>query len=324
MKSNSLHKLTPPWWQYNGFVQTVAPAVLRRTRLPAYQRERISTPDDDFLDLDWLLQPQSESLVILSHGLEGNSGKGYIKSMAKQFYEQQYSILAWNNRSCSGTLSRTLKVNHHGEVEDIDWVVRHALKKYDFKNIFLIGFSLGGSIVLNYVARSAATLPSEIKAAAAFSTPCDLKSASETLDFPENRFFHKLFKKRISEKIAQKEAQFPGTFDVEALHKVKSWKDFDDQYCAKLCGFSDGEHFYAEVSCLPHLQKIKIDTLLVNAINDPILAEKCHPLTMDGLPSNFKFILTEQGGHIGFEESGHGISFMERSALDFFQSHRSY
>ena len=318
MHETGRYTLKAPWWQYNGFVQTIAPAVLRRTRLPEYTRERITTPDDDFLDLDWLLQPKHDALVILSHGLEGNTQKGYIRAMAKAFFEQHYSVLAWNNRSCSGEMSRTLKVNHHGEVDDIDWVVRHALQRYAFKKVYLIGFSLGGSIVLNYVARSATKLPSEIKGAVAFSTPCDLRSASETLDFSRNKFFYSLFFKRISENIVQKEAQFPGTFDLQALGQIKNWKDFDDQFCAKLCGFSNGPTFYEEVSCLPHLHKIQIDTLLVNADNDPILTEKCHPFAVANQSKNFRFILTDQGGHIGFEESGLPMSFMERSALEFF------
>ena len=314
-----LYKINPPFWQINGFIQTVAPTLTQRKPQITYIRERISTPDDDFLDLDWLLQTDKEKLVILSHGLEGNSNKVYITNAAKYFQDHQYNVLAWNNRGCSGEENKTLKLNHHGETDDIHLIVNHAIRKYGFRKVYLMGYSLGGSITLNYVARKADILPKEILGAVAISTPCDLRSASQSLDERKNWFFKDLFFKKISKRVIGKELQFPNTFDVDKLKKVKSWKDFDNEFSAKLCGFKHADDFYDNVSSLPHLPKIKMNTLILNAINDPILTEKCHPKEMVKSNKNLKLILTDHGGHVGFLERNHQHSFMERAALQFFE-----
>ena len=72
----------PPFFLWGSHLETLYPALLRRVQLVPYQRERIFTPDDDFLDLDWLLNADADRAVIISHGLEGNSQRPYIKGMA--------------------------------------------------------------------------------------------------------------------------------------------------------------------------------------------------------------------------------------------------
>jgi len=319
MDSVKIIDIKPPFWQYNGFWQTVAPTLVHPVPSFNYQRERITTNDDDFIDLDWLFVDNLEKLVILSHGLEGNSDKVYIRNSAKYFHDRNFNVLAWNNRGCSGEDNKTLKLNHHGETDDIHFIVNHAIKKYNFKKIFLIGFSLGGSITLNYVARKADILPKEIQGVAAISTPCDLESASATLDERKNRFFKKLFFNKIAKRVRKKEIQFPKSFPIEKLEIIKDWKSFDNEFSAKLCGFTDAQDFYNNVSSLPHLHKIKVKTLILNALNDPILTEKCQPIEIAKHNSNIKLILTQKGGHVGFLEKNHRYSFMERMAFQFFE-----
>jgi len=116
---------SPPALLFNAHLETIYPSLLRSVRAPAYQRERISTLDDDFLDLDWLKQ-YSTKLVILSHGLEGNTSRAYIRGMAKAFFERGFDVLAWNYRGCSEEMNRQLHFYHSGATDDLEVVVRHA------------------------------------------------------------------------------------------------------------------------------------------------------------------------------------------------------
>ena len=122
--------------------QTIAPNVLRSVSID-YRRERIDTPDDDFLDIDWLDHPQSRKLVILSHGLEGDSRRVYVASAAKYFYRHGWNALAWNCRSCSGEMNRTQRLYSHGQTEDLELVVNHALATGKYDQVVLIGYSMG-------------------------------------------------------------------------------------------------------------------------------------------------------------------------------------
>src|SRR6187431_2146497 len=134
----------PPFAFFNAHVETIYPSLLRRVPLAPYHRERIVTPDQDFLDLDWLRQG-SDKLIIISHGLEGNSERAYIKGMARAGMARGFDILAWNYRGCSGEMNRQLRFYHSGATDDLDWVIRHALQT-GYKQINLIGFSLGGNL----------------------------------------------------------------------------------------------------------------------------------------------------------------------------------
>src|SRR5688572_9025111 len=141
---------------------------MRRVSLTAYTRERIATPDDDFLDLDWLTQG-SEKVVIISHGLEGNSKRAYIKGMAKALYDGGFDICAWNFRGCSGEMNRQQRFYHSGATDDLHTVVEHSLQTKKYKSIYLVGFSLGGNVTLKYLGeRDTASL---IKKAVAVSVP---------------------------------------------------------------------------------------------------------------------------------------------------------
>ena len=115
---------TRPSVLFSRHLETIYPALLRTVDLE-YQRERVSTPDGDFLDLDWIKQG-SEKLVVISHGLEGNSHRAYMKGMARVFSKNGFDVLAWNFRGCSDEMNRLLRFYHSGATEDLDCVVAHA------------------------------------------------------------------------------------------------------------------------------------------------------------------------------------------------------
>lgn len=299
-------------------MQTLWPGVFRRVQGIAYTRERLTLPDSDFLDLDWVKNGQKR-LVILTHGLEGNSVRTYMLGMAKVFSDAHWDVLSWNCRSCSGVMNQSFKLYHHGDTADIQSVVLHALS-LGYTEISLVGFSMGANIILKYLGVNGEQVPKELKAAVAFSGPCDLEAASNALDLPQNRIYKTRFLKALGTKLAQKNAQFPGHMDMDKLKQIGPWRDFDEWFSAPLCGYQNAAEFYYQSSSKNFVAGIKVPALLVNAANDPILTPSCMPFEEARNHNYFHFQMTKTGGHCGFSQTGDSHSWAERRALDFCQN----
>jgi predicted alpha/beta-fold hydrolase len=306
---------TPPVYLRNGHLQTILPAVLRKIEI-AYERERITLSDGDFLDLDWL-DNQSKHLVVLSHGLEGNSDRQYVKGMAEAFQEQGWDVLAWNCRSCSGEMNRALRLYNHGDVNDIEEVMNHVLKTKKYEKIALIGFSMGGSITLKYMGVHGKALPDPIVAGIAFSSPCDLKDSIRILEAPSNWLYKRKFMRNLKAKILKKAEQFPDQIDTSKFNEIKEWRDFDEHFSAPINGYDSPEDFYYRASAKNFMYGIKRPALLVNAQNDPILTPACSP---KDICKDHPFLYLETpkyGGHVGFGVKGQKYAWSETRALEF-------
>ncbi|MCH2082928.1 MAG: alpha/beta fold hydrolase [Saprospiraceae bacterium] len=306
---------TPPFFLRNGHLQTILPSVFRKIEI-AYERERITLSDGDFLDLDWL-DRQSKNLVILSHGLEGNSSRQYIKGMAEVFKQQAWDVLAWNCRSCSGEMNRALRLYNHGDINDIEEVVKHVLKTKNYEKIALVGFSMGGSITLKYMGVHGKNLPDCIIAGVAFSSPCDLKDSIRILEEPSNWIYKRKFMHNLKSKILKKAEQFPQKIDTSKFDSIKKWRDFDQYFSAPINGYDCPEDFYYRASAKNFIYGIRRPALLVNAQNDPILTPACSPKE---ICKNHPFLYLETpkyGGHIGFGVKGKKYAWSEIRALEF-------
>ncbi|MBA9075304.1 YheT family hydrolase [Rufibacter quisquiliarum] len=304
-----------PFYLFNGHLQTIVPSQLRQSLRIQYTRERIDTPDQDFLDLDWA-EVNSETLVILSHGLEGDSHRPYIKGMVQAVNKAGWDALAWNFRSCSGEPNNLLRSYHMGAVEDLDVVVRHALAKKPYRQVFLIGFSMGGNLTLNYLGNQQKEVPDQVQRAVVFSVPCHMKSACLQLARPANRLYMHRFLRSLHQKLQQKASRF--TVDLAGYHLIRTFQEFDERYTAPFHGFKDADDYYEKCSSVQHLHKIRIPTLLVNAQNDPFLSKECFPVEQATRSPFFFLEMPEHGGHVGFSENflkGHYYS--ERRAVEF-------
>ncbi len=306
----------PPFWQTNGHLQTIAPGVLRRVPDVQYSRERIPTPDGDFLDLDWIRR-NNRRLVVLTHGLEGNSERQYIRGAAKLFARYDWDVLAWNCRSCSGEMNRAFRMYHHGDIDDIGTVIRHARSGGTYRAIALVGFSMGANITMKYLGVTGAQTPPEVCAAAVFSAPCDLESGAEVLDRWDNRFYRRRFLRALAQKIRYKDAQYPGRLELRRLADVRRWRDFDEWFSAPICGYRDAADFYRNASAKNFIPGIRVPTLLVNAANDPILTPECMPADIARRHAFFHFEQPPAGGHCGFMLPNDVFSWAERRALAF-------
>ncbi|MCA0238447.1 MAG: alpha/beta fold hydrolase [Bacteroidetes bacterium] len=311
----------PARFQFNGHLQTLIPGMFRRIKGVDYQRERIETSDGDFLDIDWLTHG-NRRLVILTHGLEGSSAGQYIRGTARHFTQHGWDALAWNCRSCSGEMNRRFRMYHHGDTEDIDAIVQHALKTGRYDVLVLVGYSMGGNITMKYLGTKGDQVAPQVKAGVAFSSPCDIAAGADVLDRWDNFIYKKRFMGFLERKIRLKNKQFPGHLDVSKLRKVRRWHDFDEWFSAPICGFRSAAEFHQQASAKNFLEGIRIPVLLVNAANDPILTPECFPFDIAEKHPWFHFELAPGGGHCGFRARGdRDSSWSERRALEFCVQH---
>ena len=288
---------TPPRFLFNAHLETIYPSVFRKVKAQPYQRERIATPDKDFLDLDWLKQG-SPKVVILSHGLEGNTTRGYMKGMARACYEQGYDVLAWNFRGCSEELNTALRFYHSGATDDLATVVDHACRLNQYKEIYLVGFSLGGNLTLKYLGEHR-NRPSLLKKAMVFSVPMHLHTSCIKISQPSNWIYSKRFLKSLSKKVILKARQFP-ELDTRPLDQIKTLSEFDDCFTGPIHGFKNALDYYEQCSSIHFVQDIALPTFIINAANDPFLSKECYPTTLlEGHPS-VRFESPTYGGHVGF------------------------
>lgn len=309
-----------PYWLPNGHFQSIYPALFRQINGIKYFREKIVTPDDDFLNLDWSYAENEgpRPLVILSHGLEGDTTRQYITGMVKLLNRHGFDCLAWNFRSCGGEMNQTARFYHSGATEDLDAVVQYAFGK-GYSDIRLMGFSLGGNLTLKYLGEQGAKIDRRIKGGMVFSVPMDLKACSLSIIEPRNQVYMRRFLNTLKPKVVEKARFFPEKISLDDHQLVRTLYDFDDIYTARLHGFKGADHYYAQCSSKFFIEPIAIPTMIVNAKNDPIVPFESLPLELLRSHSDVLLLATEDGGHCGFRpaRTNDGFYWSEMRALEF-------
>lgn len=299
----------------SGHLQTIVPAFWRRVLCPEPELERVEMADGDFLDLDWYRRG-SDRLAVLSHGLEGCSRAGYMRGMAAALFGAGWDVLAWNFRSCSGRMNRLPRFYHSGDTADLAFLIRRAAPAY--ASLSLVGFSLGGNIMLKYLGERPSDVPAVVKGAVAFSVPCDLASSAGRLDQPANRLYTRRFLRSLQRKVREKAAALPGAIDPAGVGRIRTFREFDDRYTAPMHGFLDADDYWRQSSSRQFLQNIRVPTLLINARNDPFLAPECFPWEEARESEAFHFEAPLSGGHVGFPSFG-GVLWSEARTLAFLE-----
>ncbi|MBL4707739.1 MAG: alpha/beta fold hydrolase [Flavobacteriales bacterium] len=302
----------------NGHVNTIFSSLFRKIPQVSFTRKRIDTTDDDFLDIDFI-KSDNRKVVVLCHGLEGNSSSKYIQGASGILNANGYDIAAMNYRHCSGEINRQLRTYHSGMTEDLHTVINDLLPDYD--EVFLVGFSLGGNIVLKYIGDGIYPLHPKLKATVAISVLVDLYGAVMELSKLKNRVYTKRFLKSLCKKMRAKQEQYPSHIDLALFKKVKDLIDFDDCFTAPLNGFENARDYYAKCSSKQFLQNIKIPTLIINALDDPFMSKTCYP-TAEAANNNYLNLMTPKyGGHVGFFNLQKEISWSEEQILTFFHKY---
>ncbi len=315
----SISNYHAPWGFRNGHRQSIFPTIFRKVKGVDYRRERIITPDDDFLDLDWMAE-KSDRLVIISHGLEGNTTRTYVKGMVKAVTDAGFAALAWNFRGCGGSINRQPRLYHSGSYQDLATVIEHVFQNCNYREINLVGFSMGGNISLIYSGRRENTIDQRIKKCIVFSVPCDLKASSKAIGEPRNRIYMKRFLRLLHTKIKAKKPDFPDLFSDQDYAAIKNFHDFDNRYTAPLHGFADAEDYWQQCSSKQFIKNIRIPTLLVNARDDPFLAPECFPFAETAVNPNVTLETPQYGGHVGFVTFNRkNLYWSEAICVDFLQ-----
>jgi predicted alpha/beta-fold hydrolase len=286
----------PHLWLRHAHLQTLLSVIsMRKRRLP-YQRERLELSDGDFLDLDWLPGLGSD-LAILSHGLEGSSQDVTICGMAAALQRNGWNVLAWNYRGCSEELNRLPRLYHSGETADLALVIEHAARR--FARIALIGFSLGGNLVLKYLGE--ARPHSAIAGAVAISAPIDLAASARALDQRRtNRLYLRRLIATLVRKVKAKAKHFPEQIDASRTRGIHGFEDFDGRFTAPVHGFRDASDYWLRCSSRQFLQTITVPVLILSAQDDPFLTPACFPFEEAEASACVFLEAPATGGHLGF------------------------
>lgn len=314
MPAKHINDYQRPLFLFNQHLETIYPALFRKIKgLPTPAKEKLKTPDNDFIACD-IYRQNARRLLIVQHGLEGDSTRPYILGMVRAFYDNDYDVCAWNYRGCGEEMNLQPQFYHSGATHDLEVVVDRF--KDEYGDITLVGFSLGGNLTLKYLGEK--VRPGQVKRAIVFSTPLDLSSGSDNLSTSNCYIYERRFLRLLREKILRKAEIMPDKIDASLLEKVKTVRDFDEYYTGPLHGFEGAEDYYTKNSSQHFLSGIRIPTLIVNALNDPFLPGK----SLDhGLASDLKMVFFEtpaEGGHVGFSAFNRmGLYWSEERALNF-------
>lgn len=301
----------------NPHIQTIYPSVFRKVAGVRYERETIDTPDGDFLDLDWS-SVGSDRMVLVMHGLEGDSQRAYVRGMVRTFNREGWDALALNFRGCGGRVNKTLRFYHSGQTEDLQTVIEHVASTKRYRGISLVGFSLGGNLALKYLGEPEPETHPLVKCGVAISAPCDLKTSGTKISSPGNRIYIKRFLRLLRRKIRMKMEIMPELINDEGYSEIKDFVQFDNRYTSRINGFRDANDYYEQASSKQFLGNVTLPTLLINAADDPFLSPECYPFEEAQASEAFFLERPGHGGHVGFVTFGKGGSYWHESrALEF-------
>jgi uncharacterized protein len=310
-----------PFWLPGGHTQTIWPALYsRRYRGPApvYARERWTTPDGDFIDVDFSQpqpqpQPQSQSqsqananpaqpstLLVLFHGLEGSSRSHYAEAFADWARQRGMDYAVPHFRGCSGEINRAPRAYHSGDYEEVGWILQRLRDQRPQQRIVAVGVSLGGNALLRWAQEMGASAAQVVSAVAAVCSPIDMVAAGDAIGRGFNRqVYTRMFLRTMKPKALQRLALHPKLFDRDRLMAARSIYEFDDLFTAPLHGFKNTDDYWTRASSKPHLTRIQIPALVLNALNDHFVPAYCLPHQRD-VGGHVTLWQPRHGGHVGF------------------------
>jgi len=306
-----------PAWLPGGDLQTIYTSLFISVPQVDYRRERLELADGDFLDLDWVdgapppqggrpgaggggAPAQAQPVVVLFHGLEGNSGSFYARDLMHSLKARGWVGVVAHFRGCSGEDNRLPRAYFAGDSADIDTLLRHVKAQHPDTPLYAVGVSLGGNALLKWLGENGAEATRLVERAAAVSAPLDLTAAGNALDRGFNRHVYTArFLTSLKAKALRKAAKFPGLMDAESIAAATTFREFDTLVTARLHGFVDADDYWKKVSSKPLLKFIAVPTLVINAKNDPFLPAAALPDAADVSPS-VTLEQPDEGGHVAF------------------------
>ncbi|MFY7843226.1 MAG: YheT family hydrolase [Rhabdochlamydiaceae bacterium] len=297
----------------NPHLSTIFPNLFRKVQTPSYKSFCITASDGEHLHVNQI-ERDRESLAIITHGAEGSSQKAYIKGMINYLDQNEIDSLVWHLRGCGPFGKQQRRFYNLSDSHDLDSVVNYASQK-KYKHIFLIGFSLGGLLLLNYLGHDGFIKPTTLRKAVALSTPFDTEKVVKNLTKGLNQIYNQYFLFSMKNKLFKKESRLKEKLNVLL---IKNLIQIDDITTMPLFSFDSLSAYYDNFNPQKTLESINTPTLIINALNDPILSPDCYPYkTCENHPHLF-LETPKYGGHVGFLENSLQTDYWsERRVLSF-------
>jgi hypothetical protein len=314
-------------------VQTLLAKYLRHEHDVSFRRERLTTPDDDFIDLDfadvtgatWSQMREDAPILLLLHGLEGCAQSGYAYATYRLAAQQGMRPVGMNYRSCSGSMNHTARFYHMGATEDVRLVIDWLRDRFgDTVPLCLIGFSLGGNMLLKYLGESSHSAHRQITAAASISPPF-VATGRQAINYGTGALYGRYLLRKLQKKVRLKADTLQSTqADIHGALHAKTLRDFDEAITAPLHGFRDADDYYATSNSVRFLADIRLPTLAIRAQDDPFFNDDDIPHDLFAENDCLTGLFPAYGGHVGFIDSTQGGDKHEwalNQAIDFLQAH---
>lgn len=307
-----------PAWLPGGQAQTLWPLLIKPRPIPL-RRERWTTPDGDFIDVDHLDGPPDAPLLVLFHGLEGSARSHYALSTAHACKKIGWRLVLPHFRGCSGELNLRPRAYHSGDSAEIDWILRRLHHDNGGRRLHAAGISLGGNALLKWAGEQEQAASERVTGIAGICAPLDLAACGHHLARGFNRIYTRHFLDTLKASSAARLVRFPGLFDPERMYRARNLWEFDDAVTGPVHGFAGADDYWARSSAKPWLKSITVPALVVNPQNDPFLPAAALPGTADISPS----VRLEQpatGGHVGFVSGSFpgNLDWLPQRLLHFF------
>jgi hypothetical protein len=322
----------PPVHLRNPHVQTLLAKYLRHEQDVSFRRERLTTPDDDFIDLDfadvtgtaWSQMPDDAPILLLLHGLEGCAQSGYAYATYRLAAQHGMRPVGMNYRSCSGAMNHTSRFYHMGATDDVRLVIDWLRDRFGANTpLCLIGFSLGGNMLLKYLGESSHSTQQQITAAVSVSPPF-VATGRQAINSGTGALYGRYLLRKLQKKVRLKAHTLQGTrADIYGALRAKTLRGFDEAITAPLHGFRDADDYYATSNSVRFLADIRLPALAIRAQDDPFFNNDIpHDLFAEN--DCLTGLFPAHGGHVGFIESARGGDTHEwalNQAVRFFQTH---
>ncbi len=304
--------------------QTIAGNFLpRRNELPSPEERLIQVEPGMRLlcRCHWQPERNRAMTLIIVHGLEGSTESQYVIGTGSKAWRAGMNVVRMNMRNCGGTESLGPTLYNSSMSGDVGTVAETLIRADGLQEIALVGFSMGGNLVLKMLGEWGAQAPPQIKAGIGVSPAMDLAASADALHNRANRIYEWKFMRGLKRRIQRKAALYPDRYDTHYLRGLRSLREFDDQVTARYCGFRDAEDYYTRAASSQLLNCIAVPTLILHANDDPFI--RVLPDTRRKVLQNphITYLETAHGGHCAFlaDPNGYDGRWAERQAIAFAQ-----
>jgi predicted alpha/beta-fold hydrolase len=313
----------------NPHAQTLVAAFLPRRfpRLPQGVSRDFETEPGTRIrgECHWQAVPRDRPTIAMVHGLEGSSESGYMLGLAERAFAAGWNAVRLNQRNCGGTESLTPTLYNSGLSGDYRAVLAELIERDSLSEIFFVGYSMGGNLVLKMAGELAGRAPRQLCAVAGVCPTIDLGVCSDAVALPRNFIYQEHFVRNLKSRMQRKVKLFPGKFDLSPLARVRTMREFDGVITAKYCGFRDATDYYARSSALRVVGEIQVPALILTSQDDPFVpfASFSDPALANN--PHIRLIAPKHGGHCAFisHYAGDARFWAEACVMEFFASRES-